>query len=60
MTALAEKKQTLRPILRNLLLVLLIGLPLLIYVGLQSGWTPVAWILSGVFTLGMAVLVWLG
>jgi small-conductance mechanosensitive channel len=60
MTSLAEKKQALRPALRNVLLILLIGLPFLLYVAMQSGWTGIAWALSGVLALSMAVLVWLG
>jgi small-conductance mechanosensitive channel len=60
MTSLAEKKQALRPAIRNVLLVLLIGLPFLLYVALQSGWTVIAWALAGVLALSMAVLVWLG
>ena len=60
MTSLAEKKQALRPALRNVLLILLIGLPFLLYVAMQSGWTTFAWALSGVLALSMAVLVWLG
>ena len=60
MTSLADKKQALRPALRNVLLILLIGLPFLLYVALQSGWTLTAWTLAGVLALSMAVLVWLG
>ena len=60
MTSLAEKKKALQPALRNVLLVLLIGLPFLLYVTLQSGWAVIAWALAGVLTLSMAVLVWLG
>ena len=60
MTSLAEKKQALRPAIRNVLLVLLIGLPFLLYVALQAGWTVIAWALAGVLALSMAVLVWLG
>ena len=60
MTSLAEKKQALRPALRNVLLILLIGLPFLLYVALQSGWTFIAWALAGVLALSMAVLIWLG
>ena len=60
MTSLTEKKKALRPALRNLLLVLLIGLPFLLYVALQAGWTVVAWALAGLVALCMAVLVWLG
>ena len=60
MTSLAEKKQALRPALRNVLLILLIGLPFLLYVAMQSGWMGIAWALSGVLALSMAVLVWLG
>ena len=60
MTSLAEKKQALRPALRNVLLILLIGLPFLLYVVLQSGWTFIAWALAGVLALSMAVLIWLG
>lgn len=60
MTSLAEKKQALRPAIRNVLLILLIGLPFLLYVALQSGWTVVTWALAGILALSMGVLVWLG
>jgi len=60
MTSLAEKKQALRPTLRNVLLILLIGLPMVLYVALQSELVAFAWILGGIFAFIMAVLVWLG
>lgn len=60
MTSLAEKKQALRPTLRNILLVSLIALPFLLYFALQAGQIALAWGISGLLALSMVVLVWLG
>lgn len=60
MTSLTEKKKALRPALRNVLLILLIGLPFLLYAALQAGWMTVSWALACVVAFCMAVLVWLG
>lgn len=60
MTSLPEKKQALQPTLRNIVLILLITLPFLLYGAMQAGWTSAARVIAGLLAFCMAVLVWLG
>lgn len=55
-----EKKNTIKPRLKNGLLIVQILLPFAGYAALQSGRSLWAWVIAGLFTLSMAVLVWAG
>ncbi len=45
---------------RSILLIVQIIIPFGLYFALQQGLTGWAWLTAGVFTLSMAILVWLG
>ncbi len=55
-----EKKKSLKPKLKNGLLIVQILLPFAGYMALQSGRNLPAVIIAGLFILSMVVLVWAG